>query len=122
MHTEKEYQKLDKENERLEAELEFLQDNQADWGYEMLCRFDQGAAGSTDLYTYIACLIDDLDRFKERIKQIKDTINDDKLCDTIAKQCHDSCHDDRWCSTCCSRGDGIDAYQKKLQKKLGIKK
>ena len=112
----------EKKIKKLEDEIENFRDAQKNWGYDLLSKLDASAAESTDLCSYVILLQIKLEAAEKKIEQVKDTINDDDLCNTIAKQCHDTCHDDRWCPTCSSRGDGIDAYQQELQEELGIKK
>lgn len=63
--------------DQLEAKQDALRDELADWQNHMLKRFDERAAQSTDLYTWIRSLQADRDRFKKlveadegRVKQI----------------------------------------------------
>lgn len=48
----------------LEAECERLRDAEADYGHDLIARFDQGAADHTDAFTYIHGLHSKLDKSK----------------------------------------------------------
>lgn len=58
------------EVDRLRAEDERLRDELADWQNAMLRKFDAGAAGSTDLYTWITCLSAKNERLRQDAERL----------------------------------------------------